>query len=81
MTTKELHELHSVRPFKPFSIRLGDGQSLRVDHPEMLAYFEKARTATMYQKDGSFQIVDLLLMTGLEVHPPRNGKHKRARQR
>ena len=64
-------------PFRPFSIRLGDGQSLLVAHPEMLAYFEKARTATVYLKDGSFQIVDLLLITGLEVHPPQTEKRRR----
>jgi hypothetical protein len=43
----------------------------------MLAYFEKARTATVYLKDGSFQIVDLLLITGLEVHPPQSEKRRR----
>ena len=77
MTTEQLYKVHTARPFKPFSIRLGDGQPLPVEHPEMLAYFEKARTATVYLKDGSFEIVDLLLITGLEVHPPRKGKSER----
>jgi hypothetical protein len=33
----------------------------------MLAYAPKSRLATVYRKDGSFEIVDLLLVTGLEV--------------
>jgi hypothetical protein len=70
MTTDALYNLHAARPFRPFSIRLGDGQALPVDHPEMLAYARKSRTAVVYRKDGSFQIVDLLLVTGLEVSPP-----------
>lgn len=74
MTTEALSKLHTTRPFQPFSIRLGDGQSIPVDHPEMLAYSPRARTAVVYMKDGSFEIVDLLLVTGLEVHAPRNGR-------
>jgi hypothetical protein len=76
MTTNELYKLHIARPFKPFTIRLGDGQALPVRHPEMMAYAPKQRTAVVYQPDGSFEIIDLLLVTGLEVHAVRNG-HKR----
>ena len=81
MTTEALHKLHQVRPFQPFSIRLGDGQSLRVDHPEMLSYAPKSRLAVVHRKDGSFEIVDLLLVTELDVHSPRRGKAMSARRR
>ena len=74
MTTEVLHRMHETRPFRPFSIRLGDGQSLRVAHPEMLAYSPKSRTAVVYRDNGSFQIIDLLLVTGIEVQAPRNGR-------
>ncbi len=74
MTTEALYKLHQARPFQPFSIRLGDGQALRVEHPEMLSYAPKGRTAVVYRRDGSFEIVDLLLVTGLDVRAPRNGK-------
>ena len=67
MTTEAMSKLHQARPFQPFVIRLGDGQALDVEHPEMLAYSSKSRTATVYRRDGSFEIVDLLLVTGLEV--------------
>ena len=69
MTTEALHKLHQARPFQPFALRLGDGQSLAIEHPEMLAYAPKHRTAVVYRKDGSFEVVDLLLATGLEVPP------------
>jgi hypothetical protein len=77
MTTEALARLHQARPFQPFSIRLGDGQSLRVDHPEMLSYAPKGRTATVYSDDGDFQIVDLLLVTGLEVKNARSAGRRR----
>ena len=73
MTTEALSRVHSARPFQPFAIRLGDGHSLPVRHPEMLGYAPKSRTAVVFRSDGSFQIVELLLVTGLDVKAPRNG--------
>ncbi|MGA3067099.1 MAG: hypothetical protein ABSF29_09655 [Tepidisphaeraceae bacterium] len=76
MTTDALYKLHVARPFAPFALRLADGQRMPVEHPEMLAYSPKSRLATVYFKDGSFELVDLLLVTGLEVKS--NGhKHRR----
>lgn len=77
MTTEALHQLHAARPFRPFTVRLGGGQALPVGHPEMLAYAPKSRTAVVYRKDGSFEIVDLLLVTGLDVGLPRGGRKSR----
>jgi hypothetical protein len=74
MTTDALKRFHQATPFQPFVIRLGDGQALPVQHPEFLAYSPNARTAIVYSEDGSFQLIDLLLVTGLEV---RNGKSQR----
>lgn len=78
MTTEALSKLHQARPFQPFILRLGDGQALPVNHPEMLAYAPKSRTATVYRSDGSFEIVDLLLVTGLEVFRGGSARRRRA---
>lgn len=80
MTTEAFYDRHTTRPFQPFTIRLGDGPALRVDHPEFLAYAPKGRTTVVYRRDGSFQVIDLLLVTGLDVQAPRNGR-KAARSR
>jgi len=74
MTTEELRKAHTARPFRPFYLRLGDGQRLPVRHPEMLAYSPGGRTATVYMRNGSFEIVDLLLITGIEVSNGRQSK-------
>jgi hypothetical protein len=68
MTTEALRKLHVTRPFVPFYLRLGDGQRLPVQHPEMLAYAPNSRLATVYFEDGNFEIIDLLLVTGIEVN-------------
>jgi hypothetical protein len=77
MATEALSKLHQARPFQPFVLRVGDGQALPVGHPEMLAYSPKSRTATVYRADGSFEIVDLLLVTGLEVLRDRGPRSRR----
>jgi hypothetical protein len=77
VTTEALYKLHAARPFVPFFLRLGDGQRLPVEHPEMLAYAPKSRVATVFFRDGSFELVDLLLVTGLEVRV--NGSKARRR--
>jgi hypothetical protein len=80
MTTDELSKLHRTRPFRPFSLRLGDGQVLPVLHPEMLSYAPRSRTAVVYRPNGSFEIVDLLLVTGLDVHAAGTNGRKRGRK-
>lgn len=78
MTTEAIRRLHQARPFQPFVVRVAAGQELAVEHPEFLAYAPNSRTMTVYQSDGSFQIVDLLLVTALEV---RNGQGRARRKR
>jgi hypothetical protein len=68
MTSEQLERFHRVRPFVPFSIYLGDGREIRVDHPEMLAYKPKARTCAVWS-DGAYEIIDLLLVTTLKPRP------------
>jgi hypothetical protein len=74
MTFQQLARLHDQRPFKPFVIRLADGRSLRVRHPEMLARpAQEGRTVTVYDNAGLASIVDLLLVVSLDEEK-RNGR-------
>ena len=67
MSIGALRKLHLARPFKPFRLRLANGRKLGVMRPEMIAYSPKSLFAVVYFTSGSFEIVDLLLVTGLEV--------------
>jgi len=68
MTTEQLERFHRARPFVPFSIFVGDGREIRVDHPEMMAYKPKERTCAVWS-DGAYEIIDLLLITTLKPRP------------
>jgi len=75
MTIQDIRRLYDSRPFHPFTIHMADGRKIRVPHPEFMATAPAARTVVVYHPDGSFEIVDLLLVTALRVSS--NGAGKR----
>jgi hypothetical protein len=81
MVIEQLRRLYEAQPFRPFTMHLADGRQLPVLHREFLAISPSGRTSIVYQPDESFNIVDLLLVTDLEVRPegrPKpNGRRKR----
>lgn len=78
MTLERLKEVHQARPFKPFRLHLADGRTLRIAHPESLAYSPTGgRTAAYVAPDESTHFVDLLLVSRIEV---RNGNGRKKRR-
>ena len=69
MTVEQLRNVHRAQPFRPFTIHMGDGRSFYVKHPDFLSRSESGRTIVVHGPDDSFSVLDLLLVTELEVHP------------
>jgi hypothetical protein len=67
MTVQQLRAAQRAAPFKPFTIRMADGRSFRIPHPDFLAMSPTGRTAFIFEADDETHIVDLLLMTELET--------------
>ncbi len=67
MTTEQLRRTHRATSFQPFTIRMADGRQFHIPHPDFLSMSPTGRTATIYHEDDSASIVDLLLMTELEL--------------
>jgi hypothetical protein len=67
MTIEQLRGVHQARPFRPFVIRLADGRALSVPHSEFLSHSPTGRTVIVYHDDETLSIVDLLLVTEIEV--------------
>jgi hypothetical protein len=71
MTINELRNTLNAKPFVPFIGHVADGTSLPVPHPDFLFVTGGGRTIIVNStKDDSFTIVDLLLVTRLEVPAP-----------
>jgi hypothetical protein len=75
MTIEQLRTVWQARPFRPFTLYLADGEKLRVPHADFLSHSPNGRTLIVYGEDDSFSIVDLLLVTRLEVHKRENRAH------
>lgn len=73
MAIQEVKKLYDAEPFQPFVIHLADGRQIPVLHREFMATAPSGRTVLVYQPDDSSNVIDLLLVTDLEVK--KNGRH------
>lgn len=69
MTRERLLEAHRSAPFRPFTLHLADGRSFHVPHPEFLSVSPNGRTVVVHGLPDSMSILDLLLVTEIEMDP------------
>jgi len=81
MTTDQLRNIWKAEPFQPFIIHLADGRQVKVVHPDFLSRSPSGRSIIVYQPDESFNVIDLLLVTDLEVNSNGHGKRRRRGRR
>ena len=80
MTIEQVRRLYEAQPFQPFVIHLADGREVPVLHREFIMAAPSGRTIVVCQPDDTFNIVDLLLVTDLEIKPA-NGSASKRRKR
>ena len=79
MTAQEFRSVFDALPFRPFKVYLADGRKVAVRHQDYALLSPTGRTLIVYQDDESFQILDLVLATGVEVNgrrPKKRAKKK-----
>ncbi len=67
MTTEQFRATSHLQPFRPFTIQMADGRAFHVNHPDFIAQSPSGRTVIVFQSDESYSVLDLLLMSELEV--------------
>ena len=67
MTTEQFRETLHQQPFRPLTIRMADGRAFPVVHPDFIAQSPSGRTVIVFQSDERYSVLDLLLMSELEV--------------
>jgi hypothetical protein len=77
MTIEQLRNVYDAQPFQPFIIHLADGRSVPVHHREFIMSAPSGRTIYVVQPDDTVNIIDLLLVTDLEMKPAANGSRKK----
>ena len=66
MDLQGIREALQRRPFEPFAMRLADGRSLNVRHPEMVAVGR--RRIIVVQPDDSWSVVEPLMVVSLDYN-------------
>jgi hypothetical protein len=75
MTTERLVSAHKAAPFRPFTIRMVDGRSHRIAHPELFAYKPGTRSAVALGPKGEVEILDTMLICGITIEDIDAGTH------
>ena len=77
MTAQEFRGVFNAQPFRPFTVHLADGRAVAVPHQEYALLSPTGRTLIVYEDDDSFQVLDLMLATGVQVNGKRLKKVKK----
>jgi len=67
MTRQEIQERLEERPFKRFKVRLADGAELEVPTLDHAHLHPRGRTLFVHLNTGGTKIIDVALVTALEV--------------
>jgi len=67
MTAEQLRAMRNSQPFRPFTIHLADGRSFSAPHRDFVSQSPGGRTIIVYGAEESFSVLDLFLVTELEV--------------
>lgn len=79
MTVEQLRAVYGAQPFRPFTIHLADGRQIPVLSREFILTVPSGRTIVICQPDDTLNIIDLLLVTDLELRPTTDGTGRRRR--
>jgi hypothetical protein len=79
MTLEELRNFSRAQPFRPFVLHLSDGGQVMVRHPEFLLIEPSGQTIKVYQPDETVKVVDLAVVTELEIKSTAKGSGGRSK--
>jgi hypothetical protein len=79
MKIEKIREALHAQPFRRFQIHLADGGRIPVAHEDFVALEPAGREFIVYLSDGTHQIVDVMMVTRLEVARP-NGIHAKKKR-
>jgi hypothetical protein len=79
MTIEQVRTYYDAQPFQPFVVHLADGREISIPSREFMMAAPSGRTIAVYQADSTVHVIDLLLVTDLELRPVGNGARKRKR--
>lgn len=61
-----ISEMLRATPFRPFDLKMADGDTIHVHHPDFIARAPGSSTVTVYDRDEHFRIVHLSMVVTIE---------------
>jgi hypothetical protein len=75
-TNLHVRTMTTAQPFRPFLVKLADGRSFEVRHPENIACAPNGREATIYDDDGMHLIEMFLVVQITPAERPASARRK-----
>ena len=67
MTRQVIQKAMAQKPFRQFSVRLTDGELVKIKGEHTAAVHPKGKTMIIFEEDGGYRIIDLALITELQT--------------
>lgn len=78
MRADEIRKAMNASPFVKFTLHLANGRKLKVNHSDFISVDPKGRTAIVFELDGDWEAVDIVLINSIEYHAGKNGRKRKA---
>jgi hypothetical protein len=73
MSADELRKCVVASPFRPFTLNIGDGRRIPVIGRDFILIApDKGRTVVVFQRNDDFDILDTMLITGINFESAAN---------
>lgn len=70
MNVSTLRAAKNEQPFMPFVVTFVDGRRFEIPHGDYLSINPNGRSAIVYRKDGSYAVIDPLLVLSIDYPAP-----------
>ena len=77
MRVNEVLTFLHAEPFQPFVIHMADGERLPVNHEDFVNVAPSGRVMTVFLPDDSFRVLDMVMITQLEILAGNGAKKRR----
>lgn len=78
MSVSTIRDAIAAKPFRPFVVRVADQRSYEIPHPEFIAIGPGGRTVVVFLEDDGASILDMPLITGIDLKPSAPKKRRKS---
>jgi hypothetical protein len=65
-TRDQVRTAMRAQPFRPFQVKLADGRTFRIDHPEFIAVSPNGREMVIYDNEG-MSLIEMLMVVEVRM--------------